>query len=67
MYKSGNRRTTLDYILVKRTDMKAAKDCKVMPRESIGKQTRTINKQIIWWKLKKEKPGQNTRHQLSPS
>ena len=27
-YKSGNRRTTIDYILVKRPDLKAATDCK---------------------------------------
>ena len=70
-YKSGNRRTTIDYILVKRTDLKAAKDCKVIPGESIAmqhrnlvmdyrlktprkKQTRKLNKQIRWWKLKKE-------------
>ena len=41
-YKSGNRRTTIDYILVKRTDLKAAKDCKVIPGESIAMQHRII-------------------------
>ena len=70
---SGNMRTTVDYILVKRTDLKAAKDCNVIPGESITmqhrilvmdyinriktprkKQTRKLNKQIRWWKLKKE-------------
>ena len=39
---SGNRRTTLDYILVKRTDMKAAKDCNVIPAESIAMQHRIL-------------------------
>ena len=70
-YKSGTRRTTIDYILVKRTDLKAAKNCKVIPGESIAmqdrikvmdyrmktprkKQTRQLNRQIRWWKLKKE-------------
>ena len=70
-YKSGNRRTTIGYIPVKRKDLKAAKDCRVIPEESIAmqhrilvmdyrfktprkKQTRKLNKQIRWWKLKKE-------------
>ena len=38
MYNSGNRRTTLYYILVQRTELKAAKDCKVTPGESITMQ-----------------------------
>ena len=37
-YKSGNRRTTIYYILVKRTDLKAAKDCEVISGESIAMQ-----------------------------
>ena len=37
-YKGGNRRTTIDYILVKRTDLKASKYCKVIPAESIAMQ-----------------------------
>ena len=40
--KSGNRRTTIDYILVKRTELKAAKDCKVIPGESITMQHRIL-------------------------
>ena len=40
-YKSGNRRTT-HYILVKRTDLKAAKYCKVIPGESIAMQHRIL-------------------------
>ena len=58
-YKSGNTRTTIDYILVKRTDLKAAKDCKVIPGESIAMQHRILvmdYRQIRWWNLKKEKP-----------
>ena len=79
-YKSGNRRTTIDYILVKRPDLKAATDCKVIPGESIAmqhnilvmdyrmktprkKQTRKLNKQIRWWKLKKEEA--RTEYQAS--
>ena len=41
-YKSGNRRTTIDYIIVKRTDLKAAKDCKVIPGEGIAMQHRIL-------------------------
>ena len=41
-YKGGNRRTTIDYILVKRTDLKAEKDCKVIPGESIAMQHRIL-------------------------
>ena len=48
-YKSGNRRTTIDYILVKRTDLKAAKDCKVIPGESIAMQHRIL---VMDYKLK---------------
>ena len=70
-YKSEIRGTNIYYILVKRTDLKAAKDGKVIPGESIEmqhrslvmdytmqtprkNQTRKLNKQISWWKLKKE-------------
>ena len=48
-YKSGNRRTTIDYILVKRTDLKGAKDCKVIPGESIAMQHRIL---VMDYKLK---------------
>ena len=48
-YKSRNRRTTIDYILVKRTDLKAAKDCKVIPGESIAMQHRIL---VMDYKLK---------------
>ena len=42
-YKSGNTRTTIDYILVKRTELKAAKDCKVIPGER-AHQTPTLSR-----------------------
>ena len=41
-HKNGNRRTTVDYILVERTDLKAAKYCKVIPGYSIAMQHRII-------------------------
>ena len=41
-YNSGNRRTTRDYILVKRTDLKAANNCKVIPGESMTMQHRLL-------------------------
>ena len=41
-YRSGNIRTTIDYILVKRTHLKAAKDCKVIPGEIIAMQHRIL-------------------------
>ena len=48
-YKSGSRRATIDYILVKRTDLKAAKDCKVIPGESTAMQHRIL---VMDYKLK---------------
>ena len=39
-YNSGNRRTAIDYILVKITDLKAAKYGKEIPGESITMQHR---------------------------
>ena len=48
-YNSGNRRTTIDYILVKRTDMKAAEDCKIIPGEGIAMQHRSL---VMDYKLK---------------
>ena len=48
-YKSGSRITTIYYILVKRTDLKVAKDCKVIPGESIAMQHRIL---VMDYKLK---------------
>ena len=48
-YNSGHRRTTIDYILVKRTYLKAAKECNVIQGERIQMQHRIL---VMDYKLK---------------
>ena len=35
-YKSGGRRSVIDYILIRRNNISKVKDCKVIPGESIS-------------------------------
>ena len=37
-YKSGGRRSVIDYILIRRNNISKVKDCKVIPGESIATQ-----------------------------
>ena len=62
-YKSGNRRTTIYYILVKRTDLKGAKDCNVIPGEIIAMQHRIL---VMDYKLKTpmKKPTRKINRQI---
>ncbi|KAK3544564.1 hypothetical protein QTP86_016980 [Hemibagrus guttatus] len=69
-YKSGGRRTQVDYILCRRGNLKEISDCKVVVGESVTRQHRIlvcrmtlmvckkkrskIEKKTKWWKLKKE-------------
>ncbi|KAK3552958.1 hypothetical protein QTP86_029620 [Hemibagrus guttatus] len=69
-YKSGGRRTQVDYILCRRGNLKEISDCKVVVGESVARQHRMvvcrmtlmvcktkrskIEKKTKWWKLKKE-------------
>ncbi|KAK3511788.1 hypothetical protein QTP70_023195 [Hemibagrus guttatus] len=69
-YKSGGRRTQVDYILCRRGNLKEISDCKVVVGESVARQHRVvvcrmtlmvckkkrskIEKKTKWWKLKKE-------------
>ena len=57
-YNSGNRRTTIDYILVKRPDLKAAKHCKVIPGESIAMQQRI---RVMDYRMKTPRKKQNIK------
>ncbi|KAK3574634.1 hypothetical protein QTP86_011546 [Hemibagrus guttatus] len=79
-YKSGGRRTQVDYILCRRGDLKEISDCKVVVGESVARQHRMvvcrmtlmvcktkrskIEKKTKWWKLKKEECCEEFRQKL---
>ncbi|KAK3523724.1 hypothetical protein QTP70_009262 [Hemibagrus guttatus] len=79
-YKSGGRRTQVDYILCRRGNLKEISDCKVVVGESVGRQHRMvvcrmtlmvckkkrskIEKKTKWWKLKKEECCEEFRQKL---
>ncbi|KAK3568983.1 hypothetical protein QTP86_021610 [Hemibagrus guttatus] len=79
-YKSGGRRTQVDYILCRRGNLKEISDCKVIVGESVARQHRMvvcrmtlmvcktkrskIEKKTKWWKLKKEECCEEFRQKL---
>ncbi|KAK3572550.1 hypothetical protein QTP86_000444 [Hemibagrus guttatus] len=79
-YKSGGRRTQVDYILCRRGNLKEISDCKVVVGESVARQHRMvvcrmtlmvckkkrskIEKKTKWWKLKKEECFEEFRQKL---
>ncbi|KAK3519618.1 hypothetical protein QTP86_000975, partial [Hemibagrus guttatus] len=79
-YKSGGRRTQVDYILCRRGNLKEISDCKVVVGESVARQHRMVvcrmtlmvcktkrskvEKKTKWWKLKKEECCEEFRHKL---
>ncbi|KAK3506756.1 hypothetical protein QTP70_023753, partial [Hemibagrus guttatus] len=79
-YKSGGRRTQVDYILCRRGNLKEISDCKVVVGESVARQHRMvvcrmtlmvcktkrskIEKKTKWWKLKKEECWEEFRQKL---
>ncbi|KAK3531584.1 hypothetical protein QTP70_024969, partial [Hemibagrus guttatus] len=79
-YKSGGRRTQVDYILCRRGNLKEINDCKVVVGESVARQHRMvvcrmtlmvckkkrskIEKKSKWWKLKKEECCEEFRQKL---
>ncbi|KAK3556277.1 hypothetical protein QTP70_007055 [Hemibagrus guttatus] len=79
-YKSGGRRTQVDYILCRRGNLKEISDCKVVVGESAARQHRIvvcrmtlmvcktkrskIEKKTKWWKLKKEECCEEFRQKL---
>ncbi|KAK3554979.1 hypothetical protein QTP86_002411 [Hemibagrus guttatus] len=79
-YKSGGRRTQVDYILCRRSNLKEISDCKVVVGESVARQHRMvvcrmtlmvcktkrskIEKKTKWWKLKKEECCEEFRQKL---
>ncbi|KAF3698136.1 Craniofacial development protein 2 p97 bucentaur protein [Channa argus] len=60
MYKSGGRRTQVDYILCRRCNLKEISDCKVLVGESVARQHRMVvckmtlvmrrMKRTKWWR-----------------
>ncbi|KAK3520013.1 hypothetical protein QTP70_010846 [Hemibagrus guttatus] len=80
IYKSGGRRTQVDYILCRRGNLKEISDCKVVVGESVARQHRMvvcrmtllvcktkrskIEKKTKWWKLKKEECCEEFRQKL---
>ncbi|KAK3522511.1 hypothetical protein QTP86_017045, partial [Hemibagrus guttatus] len=79
-YKSGGRRTQVDYILCRRGNLKEISDCKVVVGESVARQHRMvvcrmtllvckkkrskIEKKTRWGKLKKEECCEEFRQKL---
>ncbi|KAK3530039.1 hypothetical protein QTP86_009958 [Hemibagrus guttatus] len=79
-YKSGGRRTQVDYILCRRGNLKEISDCKVVVGESVARQHRMvvcrmtlmvckkkrskIEKKTKLWKLKKEECCEEFRQKL---
>ncbi|KAK3543423.1 hypothetical protein QTP70_020909 [Hemibagrus guttatus] len=79
-YKSGGRRTQVDYILCRRGNLKEISDCKVVVREGVAgqhsmvvcrmtlmvckKKRSKIEKKTKWWKLKKEECCAEFRQKL---
>ncbi|KAK3520940.1 hypothetical protein QTP86_018461, partial [Hemibagrus guttatus] len=79
-YKSGGRRTQVDYILCRRGNLKEISDCKVVVGESVARQHRMvvcrmtlmvcktkrseIEKKTKWWKLKKEECCEEFKQKL---
>ncbi|KAK3529527.1 hypothetical protein QTP70_031964, partial [Hemibagrus guttatus] len=79
-YRSGGRRTQVDYILCRRGNLKEISDCKVVVGEGVARQHRMvvcrmtlmvcktkrskIEKKTKWWKLKKEECCEEFRQKL---
>ncbi|KAK3566932.1 hypothetical protein QTP86_005597 [Hemibagrus guttatus] len=79
-YKSGGRRTQVDYILCRRGNLKEISDCKVVVGETVARQHRMvvcrmtllvcktkrskIEKKTKWWKLKKEECCEEFKQKL---
>ncbi|KAK3545979.1 hypothetical protein QTP70_018415, partial [Hemibagrus guttatus] len=79
-YKSGGRRTQVDYILCRRGNLKEISDCKVVVGETVARQHRMvvcrmtlmvckkkrseIEKKTKWWKLKKLECCEEFRQKL---
>ena len=45
-YKSGGRRSVIDYILIRRNNISKVKDCKMIPGKSVATQHRIITMDI---------------------
>ena len=54
-YRSGTRQSTIDYILVRRQNLRFVKDCKVIPGEAVATQHRPLILEMELEKPKKTK------------
>ncbi|KAK3531807.1 hypothetical protein QTP70_029729 [Hemibagrus guttatus] len=57
-YKSGGRRTQVDYILCRRSNLKEISDCKVVVGESVARQHRMVVCRMTLMKLSQALDGQ---------
>ena len=55
-YKSGDRRSVIDYILIRRNNISQVKDCKVIPGESIATKHIILTMDICIQTKKRVKP-----------
>ncbi|XP_063598709.1 craniofacial development protein 2-like [Penaeus indicus] len=75
-YTSGGKQTQIDYIMGRRTHLREARDCKVVPGANVAKhhvvisrwkwrcgrgQQLRIEPKIRWWKLGEEEPSTKVR------
>ena len=60
-YKSGQRCSTIDYILTRRPNLESVKDCKVIPGESIAAQHRILVMEYRIRQNKRRKPRTRER------
>ncbi|GKB13220.1 craniofacial development protein 2, partial [Tanacetum coccineum] len=56
-FQSGGRCTQIDYLLVRRGDLKACKDCRVFPREACSSQHSLLALDILFKSVQRRREG----------
>ncbi|GKE47080.1 craniofacial development protein 2, partial [Tanacetum coccineum] len=56
-FQSGGRCTQIDYLLVRRGDLKACKDCRVFPREACSSQHSLLALDILFKSVQRKREG----------
>nr|GEW05494.1 hypothetical protein [Tanacetum cinerariifolium] len=56
-FQSGGRCTKIDYLLVRRGDLKACKDCRVFPRETCSSQHNLLTMDILFKSVQRKREG----------
>ncbi|GKA98478.1 craniofacial development protein 2-like protein [Tanacetum coccineum] len=56
-FQSGGHCTQIDYLLVRRGDLKACKDCKVFPREACSSQHRLLAMDTLFKRVQRRRVG----------